>query len=132
MERESPVLIGEVATAAAAHVVVLIAMIVFFHVRVPHYLDVYDDVGAELPVMTRMVLNMGSFVVNHVVWFVPPLILLLAADVCIYAVIRKNKTEALARAWAWGVLAILGLFLVGCWLSVRLPLFQLTKGAPMS
>ena len=115
-------------TVGVSHLFLVGVMIVFCNVRVPHYLDVYQDLEAELPTPTKLVLNAGSFIATNWYWLIPPIAVLLAGDIVTFMLIRKHKNDAFARVWAWAVIGLLGIILAASWLAVRLPLAGLTRG----
>ena len=117
-------------SVAASHLFLLVVLMVFCLFRVPHYADVYKDLGADLPGITTLVVGIGEFLVHYWYWLVPPLLVLLAGDVLVFMLIRKQRNESFARVWAWAVIGLLGLVLVGMWLAVRLPLAGMTRGMP--
>jgi type II secretory pathway component PulF len=122
--------IGPALTVGATHLFLVAVLIAFCKVRVPHYTDVFNDVAQGLPRVTEVVLGFGNFVAGYWYWLVPPILVFLAGDMLVFALIRKHRNESFARVWAWAVIGLLGMVLVGCWLALRLTLAGMTGGMP--
>jgi type II secretory pathway component PulF len=130
MEEERSDHVGHAITVAVSHLFLVAVLVVFCSVRVPHYMDVYQDVNAELPAMTKIVLNVGHWIALHWYWLAIPFLAVLVGDMAVFVLISRRKNESFARVWAWAVIGFLGIILAGSWLAVRLPLSGLTRGMP--
>lgn len=71
--------------------IALIACVFMLIVVVPQFVDIFEQLDTELPVMTKVLLAMSDFVVHR--WYV----LVLVLPIIVLAVIRLLHTEKVAR-----------------------------------
>ena len=113
------------AKVAVAHVFLALALLGFFLYRMPGYMDVYRELNAELPTATKIVLNIGEFLVAQWFWLLIPALLFLALDLAAFVSLRMWASKKAAAIWSWVLGGVLAAFLAGCLLAVRLPLMDL-------
>lgn len=74
-------------------IAIVVAMVVMNLVVIPIFAEMFNKFGAELPLMTRILLGTSSFFVNY--WW----LLLIGSAAMVFAVMRYLKTEGGRYRW---------------------------------
>lgn len=110
---------------AVLHMIVPLILLAFMAYGVPRFTRMLDELQAELPSATKIVLGVSSLVQRQVSLLVVVLGCLFAVDIGIYSIILRSSGRPAARAWSTAVLSVQAILLVGCVLALFLPLLKL-------
>ena len=91
---------------------------------VPYLVDIYAQMGAELPAAFRIVICVISPVHHYGILSLPIQVLFLAGLICVYAIMPSGK---LRRGYAWLVCALFLFLAVIVTLTASLPLLNPTQ-----
>ena len=77
--------------------------------------------GLALPSITTVVLNLSTYVEQHLVVAAGFLAAFLALDASVYYLLRQAEERLWARLWWWFIMGLETLLLLGVFNAVRLP-----------
>lgn len=112
----------------AVHALLLLAVTIGLLGVVPHFEKVFADFQMKLPILTELVIDLASAMVQFAFLVPAALAALLALDGAILYYLQKNGQRSLARLWFFLVLLLILAVAAGLALAVFMPLFQLMQG----
>jgi type II secretory pathway component PulF len=100
----------------AVHAVLLLAVLAFMKIVIGHYVDLFRQLGAGLPKLARLAVNVFH-VVTEYAFVVIPVLLLVDAGVCN---VLRSRAE---RHWLWVWSIVFALSLIGFSATLLICLF---------
>ncbi len=111
---------------ALLHVPLLVCLAILLVLLVPRFTEMFQMMGGELPVITRIVITVGTHVRAYWPIWLACVPLLVIADAVLASVLARYATRIAAWGYTFAVTVLLALFGLGIFLALYVPLFSMT------
>jgi type II secretory pathway component PulF len=111
---------------ALVHVPLLVSLAIMLVLLVPKFSEMFQLMGGELPTVTRIVITVGMHVRQWWPIWLAMVPLVLIADAGVVSVLARYSSRIVAWGYTFAVAVVVTVIGVGIFLSLYVPLFQMT------